>query len=116
MRRGVVVGPEAGRVAARGDGVGQADVLALDGLPVLVLLLTHEERVDRLPRLEDLDLGPNAASDVADQDLAGADGVRADAQELVGVVGRVEAGGPRAAARAPIQEARAQVQLAAPLP
>src|SRR5256886_12139362 len=81
MRRGVVVGPEAGRVAARGDGVGQADVLALDGLPVLVLLLTHEERVDRLPRLEDLDLGPDAACHVADQDLACADGVRVDAQE-----------------------------------
>ncbi len=43
FRRGIVERPEALGIAARGDGVGQADILALHGLPVLILLLTDEE-------------------------------------------------------------------------
>src|SRR5205823_2167722 len=39
----VVVRAHAGGIAARGDRVGQAHVLAFHGLPVLVLLLAHEE-------------------------------------------------------------------------
>ena len=101
--------------AVAGRVLDQRQVRVLDRRSVLVDLLAHEERVDRMARHQHLDGVSRAAADGADVDLGDAV-VRVDAQQLVAVVADREARGPAQALGARLQDPGIDAEFDPPVP